>query len=68
MGIGKTRNEEQRNRTWETGDEKWALSFITACPLCIQEHLEQTSATGVSGARGSRDYSICISLIHKKVF
>ena len=49
MGIGKTRNEEQRNRTWETGDEKWALSFITACPLCIQEHLEQTSATGVSG-------------------
>ena len=30
--------------------KKWAFSFITACPLCIQQHLlEWTSATGDSG-------------------
>ena len=45
-----TRNEEMGNgkqRKRETGDEKWAFSFITACPLCVQQHLlQQTPATG----------------------
>ena len=31
---------------WEMGDEKMG---ITAYPLCIQQHLEWTSATGDSG-------------------
>ena len=35
------------NGKWEMGDEK--MCFKTACPLCIQQHLEQTSATRDSG-------------------
>ena len=42
--------------------KKWAFSFITACPLCIQQH--QFWSGLLPQRRGSRDYSICISLIH----
>ena len=42
-GTGKTRNEERRN-----GKQEIKSGHLTACSLCIQQHLEWTSATGVS--------------------
>ena len=52
-GTGKTRNEEMEMGNGRNGKremKKWAFSFITACSLCIQQHLlERTSATGGSG-------------------
>ena len=81
-GTGKTRNKERIKKwkleTAEMGNggngkremKKWAFSFITACPLCIQQHLlERTSATGDSGDEVETG-SLCISLIkslHKKI-
>ena len=60
-GTGK-QEQRRKRRKWETGDEKRAFSFITACPLCIQQH--QFWSGLLPQQRGSGDYSICINLIN----
>ena len=61
---GKTRNEEKRNGKWETGNEKWAFSVITACPSSALHSATLpvwNSTPGVSGEE------VETSLMHKLV-
>ena len=57
----------RKRRKWETGDEKWAFIFLHNCMPSLHSATPVHFWSGLLPQRSrSKDYSICISLIHTK--